>query len=231
MYKIQRIVILVTALFFLALFGFGLFDVFTGSILSIYNVHWKIRIISENFIDFYGAIIPTVFSLFIVFYIVYFRGFPFRNYVSHFLLSIVFGFMTSTVSPNAVVTFYKFFAFLVSFLVVFITFYDGGLVKFLKSHDFDKLDFTKRNYFNALLIAYSYASLSILIVDLAYIPFAVSFSVSFYIGGMGLTDGIMLSGLIIPLCVTFVTILVLFLYEMRTHNKGIIREEIGEPNG
>lgn len=211
MHKTRKIVILVTALFFLALFGFCLFDMFKDSILAIYNVHWKIRIIGENFIDFYGAIIPMVFSLFILFYMVYFRKFPFRNYVSHFLLAIAFGLMTSRASPNAVVVFYKLFALLVSFLVVFITFYDGGLVKFLKSRDFHRLDFTKRNYFNALLIAYSYASLSILIVDLAYLPFAISF----YIGAMGLTDGIMLSGLITPLCVTFATLLVLFLHEMR----------------
>lgn len=210
MRKTRKLVILVTALLSLA-FGFRLFDIFRNSILSVYNVHWKIRIVGENFIDFYGAIIPTVFSLFIIFYMVYLRKFPFRNYISHFLLSIVFGFMTSRASPNAVVTFYVLFAILVSSLVVFITFYDGGLVEFLRSRDFHRLDFTKRNYFNALLIAYSYASLSILIVDLAYLPFAISF----YIGAMGLTDGIMLSGLITPLSVTLATLFFLFHHVLR----------------
>ena len=220
MRKTVRMVILIIAVLLLA-FGFRLFDIFEDSILTTHNVHWKIKMKGEIFIDFYGAIIPTVFSLFIVFYIVYFRKFSFRSYVSYFLMAIFFGFLTSRASSGAIVTFYRLLALLVSSLAVFITFYEWGLVKFLKLRDCDKLDFTKRGYINALLIAYTYASMSVLIVDLAYILTSLPFGVlSFYIGAMGLTDGIMLSGLITPLCVTLVTLLTMFYHEIhtQTHN-------------
>ena len=116
--------------------------------------------------------------------------------------------MTST----AIVSLYKVLALLVSFLVVFVAFYDRGLVKFLMLRDFDALKFSKRNYVNALLIAFSYASLSTLIVDLLFLPFAITS----YIGAMGLIDGIMLSGLFTPLSMTLATLFFMFVCEMRT---------------
>jgi len=210
MHKIRKTIIIVAALLFLAFFGFRSFDMFKDSILEIYNIRWKLSITREIHIDFYGGVIPTFFSLFIVFYLVSFREFSIRQYFSYFLLSAAFGLMVSGVSSTAIITFYKVLALLVSFLAVFLTFYDGGFVEFLKFRDFHRLDFTKRNYVNALLLAYTYACLSVLVVDLVYVPFAVSA----YIGAMGLTDGIMLSGLFTPLSVTFVTLLVMFLYEM-----------------
>ena len=212
MYKIRKTIIIVVALLFLGFFGFRLFDMFKDSILEVYNIRWKLSITREIQIDFYGGVIPTVFSLFIVVYLVSFREFSIRQYLHYFLLSIVFGIMVSGVSSTAVITYYKLLALLASFLAVFLTFYERGFIAFLKFRDLRELDFTKRNYVNALLLAYTYASLSVLVVDLVYAPFAISA----YIGAMGLTDGIMLSGLFTPLSVAFVTLLVMFLYEMHT---------------
>ena len=217
MHNIRKTIIIVAAFLFLAFFGFRLFDMFKDSILEIYNIRWKLSITREIQIDFYGGVIPTVFSLFIVFYLVSFREFSIRQYLHYFLLSIAFGIMVSRVSSTAIITFYKVLALLVSLLAVFLTFYDRGFIKFLKFRDFRGLDFTKRNYVNSLLLAYTYASLSVLVVDLVYVPFVVLP----YIGAMGLTDGIMLSGLFTPLSVTLVTLLVMFLYEIHAPDLSV----------
>lgn len=173
-----------------AFFGFRLFDLFYDSVLSVYNARWKLDVTQTVQIDFFGAVLPTVFSLLFVFYLAHFRKFSIKYYLIGILFPIAFALSVTRLTPTAIVSYYKVLALLVSFVVLFEAFYDKGVVKFLKLRDFDKLEFSKRNYVNALLLAFSYASLSTLIIDLIFLPFTTRA----YIGAMGLSDGIMLSG-------------------------------------
>lgn len=206
----RKIVTLVGALFLLAI-GFTLFDMLRVSVLSVYNVHWKLTITTTIQTDFYGAVIPTVISLFIILYLVYFRKFSFKRYLRYFLLSIALALLFFRPSGTAIVGYYIFFVISTSFLCAFIAFYNGKLRELIKFRNWGKLDFTLGNFVNALMITGSYAPLSVLIVDLLYAPFADSM----YIGAMGLADGIILSMLCTPLTVTFATLFVVFIYEMK----------------
>jgi len=60
-----RIVILIVALFLSAI-GFRLFDLFVDSVLSTYNVTWKIDITTGIQIDLYGGLMPTAISILLV---------------------------------------------------------------------------------------------------------------------------------------------------------------------
>jgi hypothetical protein len=210
---------------FLTAIGFHLFNMFKGSILSTYNVRWKIDITTNIQIDFYGAVIPTMLSLFIIFYLVKFREVSLKRYFHYFLISIVLAIVFSKINDTAVVTYYILFDLSISFLILPIAFYKGALSEFLKFHNLHGLEFTRRNYVNALLITFSYAPLSVLIVDLLYAPI----SVTMYIGAMGLTDGIMLSSLFAPLGITFVTLFVMFVHELHTNMKSSIERVCNKP--
>jgi hypothetical protein len=205
-----RIVTLIVALSLSAI-GFKLFNLFVDSVLSTYNVNWKIDITRGIQIDLYGGVMPTAISILLVLCLIFLTEFSLKQYLHYFLISFALAFVFFRISDTAIVGFYFIFTLSISFLAVFISFSKGALSEFLKSRDLHKLEFTKRNYVAALLIATSYASLSVLIVDLAYAPFAISM----YIGAMGLIDGILLSGLLAPLGVTFVTLFTWFVYEMK----------------
>jgi hypothetical protein len=215
MLAIRKKIILAFALLFLAFFGFRLFGTFYNSVVTPHNIKWKISITPQTQIDFFGAVVPTAISLFFIFCLVYFRKFSIKYYLRNFLLPVVFALLVSRPTPSAIVISYQALALLVGLIVVFVAFYDKGAVKFLRLRDIHALNFSKGNYVNALLIAYSYASLSTLIVDLIVALIFLPFKISMYIGGMGLKDGIMLSGLFTPLSVTLTTLLFMFVYEMR----------------
>lgn len=212
LFKFRKMIVLATASILLAYFGFRLFDLFYESVLSVYNVRWKISITETVQVDFFGAVLPAAFSFFFVFYLTRFRKFPIKYYLLNSPLPIAFALSVTRLTPSAIVIQYKILALMVSLLVVFVAFYDKGWIKYLKSRGSDKLKLGKRSYENALLISFSYASLSTLVVDLIFLPLAATS----YIGAMGLIDGIMLSGLFTPLPMTLFTLLSMFLYEMRT---------------
>lgn len=210
MRKNLRVATLVVVLF-LSVLGFRLFDLFVNSVLSVYNIHWKINITPEINIDFYGAIVPFVVSVCCILCIVYLSKFSFKRYFRYFLLAIVLALIFFRPSGNAISGPYILFTLLISFLAVFISFYKARLSEFLKSRDLTKLDFSRRNHVAAILVATSYACLSVSIVDLVYTPFTTWT----YIGAMGLMDGIFLSGLLSPLAVTFASLFLRFIYEMK----------------
>ena len=211
MNKKRRIITLIVVLFLTAI-GFHLFNMFKDSVLSTYNLRWKMYVTTNIQIDFYGAVIPTMLSLSIIFYMVRFREVSLKRNLHYFPISIVLAIVFSRINDTAVVTYYILFDLSISFLIFLVTFYEGALSEFAKFRDLHRLDFTRRNYVNALLITCSFAPLSVLIVDLLYSPI----SITTYIGAMGLTDGIMLSALFAPLSITFVTLFVMFTREFHT---------------
>jgi len=218
LHRFRKMIVLATASILLAYFGFRLFDFFYDSVLCIYNVRWKIFITETVQIDFFGAVLPTILSILFVFTLAHFRKFSIKYYLLNSPLPVAFALSVTSLTPAAIVSYYKILALLVSLLVVFVAFYDKGWVKFLKLREFDKLVISKKTYVNALLIAFSYASLSTLIVDLLFLPFATTA----YIGGMGLIDGIMLSGLVTPVSMTLATLFFMTACELRIQQvKGL----------
>lgn len=87
------------------------------------------------------------------------------------------------------------FAFIASALSAFAIFFSktSSTPKMIPSSF--RIEITKRKYVTALLVGTSFGFLSTLCVDFAYVPLVDSI----YIGGMELTDGIVLSGLYVPL--------------------------------
>jgi len=207
----KRKIITVIFALILTAFGLRLFVVFQDSVLSTCNIRWKIDITSKIQIDFYGALLPTIVSLLIIFVLVYFRKLALKQYFRYFLLSVALALVFFRPSDTAIAGYYILFVISTSFICVFITFYNGKLRELAKFCNWGKLNFTIGNFVNALLITGSYAPLSVLIVDLLYAPFADSM----YIGAMGLTDGVILSMLFTPLTVTFATLFVIFICEMK----------------
>lgn len=214
--------IALTVALFLTTAGFFLADMFKKLLLK-YTVILGIPIAPRIVIDFYGTIVPTVFSLLFIFYLICLRKFSLKRYLSYFFLSLCLAGVFSIASHGGMGFYYILLALLIGFLVISITFYDGGLPNFLMHHDLQRLKFTKRNYSNALLIAFSYASLSVLIFDLiyalsnAYFSTTPNVSITTYIGGMGLADVTILSGLCACLGVTFASLCIMLIYEDMYH--------------
>jgi hypothetical protein len=209
--------IFLTIALFLTLAGFFLLEVFKNLVFSKYNVLWEIAITARIRIDFYGAIIPTTFSFSIIFYLVCLRKFSARQYFSYFLLSISITGIFTTPSSLGIGFYYLFSALLVGLLVFSITFYEKGFRKLLVYRDWQNFEFTKGNYVDALLIAFTYTSLSVLVLDLAYAFLNALFSITTYVGAMGLADTIVFSGLSASVGVTFVSLCVMLIYEDMHH--------------
>lgn len=213
MYVKRRMISLTVALFLITA-GFYLLDMlFRHLVFLQYVAPWEIRITSRISIDFYGAVIPMLFSLITIFYLICVRKFSLKKYISNFSFSIG---LTSILSiPSSVgIGFYPILLGLsIGFMVVFITFYDKGFLKFLKFRDFERFNFRKGNYLTASLIAFSSASMSLLVLDLIYALYNASSSIKTYVGGMGIVDAIILSGLYAFLGAIFISLCLMLIYE------------------
>ena len=210
----KRRMITLTVALFLTTAGFYLFDMLFRRLTFLeYLVRWEICITSRVIIDFYGVVIPTIFSLFAIFYLIYFRKFSLKKYLSYFLFSICLTCMFSIRSSVGIGFYHILLGLSIGFIVVFITFYDKGLLKFLKFRDLNRFNFKKRNYLTASLIAFSYASMSLLALDLTYALHNASLSITTYVGGMGTADAVILSGLYAFLGVTFASLCAMLIYE------------------
>ena len=195
----------------LTIYIFNLLDRFVNEILSKHNVLWKIRIINNISIDMYGAIIPVIISIFLAFYLVYARKFPFKRYLILLLLTYSFALLLSRGTSTAIIIYYKALALTIGFICVSVTI---NLIQFLKFLKSNVLNLGKTAYFNALLMSYSFSSLSSLFVDLTYLPLTLPFTSDAYIGGSGLADGIMISGLTSLICVSMVLLVIMLIKEI-----------------
>ena len=119
--KLVMKVLLLLSLFLFLAYTLQLFDIFKDEVLTKYNVHWRIRIAKNASIDFYGAIIPTIWSVILTFYLIYFRNYPLRRYFSYFFFVVSINLILSTITSTAVVVYYKAFGLVVGFLAVPLT--------------------------------------------------------------------------------------------------------------
>ncbi len=201
----------------LATAGFSLLNIFRDLVLVRYSVLLEIPITTRIRIDLYGAIVPMVFSTCIAFYLIHYREVSSRRYLSYFLFSICIATILATPSSAGIGFYYVFLALSIGVLVTSITFYGRGIAKLLVCRDLERSEFTRRNYVNALLMAFSYASLSVLVIDFAHALFNAFSSITTCVGGMGLADAIVLSGLSASLGVTFVSLCAALIYEDISH--------------
>ncbi len=214
MHRALRIVLLVLPLFGLILLGFRPLDVFSDMILSGYNLRWRIALSGQISIDFYGALVPAAIAFLAIAFLLHFRKFHFSAYLLHFFFPALLCFAFSRATPAAVVFNYTIPVFLISLLVLVISTTDGRTTGLYRPDRSITLIFAKRTYINALLIGYSYVTLSCLIVDFSY----SLFHPAAYIGGAGLADGIVVSGLATLFAITVFIIFARLFIEIRNWN-------------
>ncbi len=211
MHRALRIVLLALPLFGLVLLGFRPLDVFSDMILSGYNLRWRIAFSGQTSIDFYGAIVPVAAAFLAAAFLLRFRKFHLPAYLLYFFLPVLFCFAFSYATPVAVVFNYTIPVFLISLLALVISTTDGHTAGLYRPDRPIALVFAGRTYVNALLIGYSYVTLSCLIVDLSY----SLFHPSAYIGGAGLVDGLVVSGLATLFTVTIFMVFARLFVEIR----------------
>lgn len=184
-----------------------------------HNFVYPLSLYGKITIDAYGALFPvSLSSLFVVLYFGYFRA-SFIRILGSFLFAFslfAFSFMP-VLSENVfeIQSVPGILAFLVSFATVSIVFFDEYAVRTKKM----LLSFRcriVRNYVVTLLAAFSVSSLSAFFVDLSYAPFLNQDPawLSVDIGGAGLTDGILFSGLFAVVWTTFFVSLLALIVEM-----------------
>jgi hypothetical protein len=194
------------------------------SFLSYFTLAWSSRL-THNFayplslygkttIDAHGALFPvSLSSLFVVLYFGYFRASFIR-----ILGSFLFAFSFMPVLSERVFEIQSvpgILAFFVSLVTVSIVFFDEYAVRtkmMLLSFGYRMV----RIYVVTLLAAFSVSSLSAFFVDLSYAPFLNQDPawLSVDIGGAGLTDGILFSGLFAVVWTTFFVSLLALIVEM-----------------
>ena len=188
---------------------------------SKHDFFYPIQVYEKITIDVYGAVLPALLSVsFIVLYFAYFKG-SFLKILGCFL----FTFALYAISLGPALTDNRFglqtvpgtlalFVSPVSIVIIFLNeraLRSKALFKSISSG-------LARNYIVALLATFSVSSLSVLFMDLFFAPFLNQepLSTTVYIGGGGLTDGVLFSGLFALVWTTFfVSVLALFIEIVR----------------
>jgi len=206
------ILIFVSLLSHVLLTGFSTFK---------HEFFYPIQVYEKITIDVYGAVLPTLLSVsFIVLYFTYFKGsflrifgcflFAFALFANSFTLALTdHGFGLQTV-PGTLALF-------ISPVSIVIIFFDERALK-AKALLSSISSGLARNYVVALLATFSASSLSVLFVDLIFAPFLNQepLLTTVDIGGGGLTDGVLFSGLFALVWTTFfVSVLALFIEIVR----------------
>ena len=165
--------------------------------------------------------LPTLLSIsFIVLYFAYFKG-SFLRILGCFLFA--FALFANSFTPAVTDSgfglqiFPGMLAFFISPVSIFIIFFDERALK-AKALFSSISSGLARNYVVALLATFSASSLSVLFIDLIFAPFMnqESLLTTVAIGGGGLTDGVLFSGLFALVWTTFfVAVLALFVVIMR----------------
>ncbi len=216
---------IIIAMIFLVFYGLKLFNVLADTILSAYNITNEVGITERISIDFFGGILPTVIFFIFLFYLIYFRKFKIKSWLQDFimvfiliipcssLIHFILNVPDSILNLNSLTVDYYLVGLIASLFAVFRT---NGLItyvrKSIKNRKLNRLTVSLKNSINSLLLAFSYASLAVLALDLIGLFLVHSFSsdITIYIGALGIVDGIMLAPLTSLLLVLLFT-LVLFL--------------------
>jgi hypothetical protein len=186
---------------------------------------YPIPIYGRITLDAYGALLPTLVSVSLIF--VYF--FYAKGSLLEILACFLIAFALSSLSFQpvqigneiALMSLPSIVAFLVSLASIIIIFFNRSTLR-SKTMLSSIRSGISRNYFVALLVTFSVCSLSALSVDLVYVPFisqnpTVS---SIGIGGGGIKDGILFSGLFALVWTTFFVSLLALIVEILLAAQG-----------
>ena len=189
----------------------------TGFSTVKHDFFYPIQVYEKITIDVYGAVLPTLLSVaFIVLYFAYFKG-SFLKIFGCFLFA--FALFANSFTPSltdhglGLQTVPGTLAFFISPVSIVIIFFDERAFK-AKALFSSISSGLARNYIVALLATFSVSSLSVLFVDLIFAPFLNQEPslTTVDIGGGGLTDGVLFSGLFALVWTTFfVSVLALFI--------------------
>jgi hypothetical protein len=203
--KTPRIVgrlLLYTVLIFASLEGTRLLFSFITNFVQTHNMFWKFSVTSGLQFDFYGAIIPAITGIaFVLIYFVSFKTASKRFWACFLLVysSALFFFQPQQRTGGlAIVGVPYYFSFIASLLATFVVFLVIKPSQKIRFKDI-KLRVNLRNYAKSLLVAGSFGFLSVLLVDLT----CFSIIGNMYVGALGLTDGILLTGIYALLTISF----------------------------
>ena len=197
----------------------------TGFSTFKHNFFYPIPVYEKITVDAYGAVLPAILSFsFIILYFSFFKGSVLR-----FLGCFLFAFALSAFSFAPTLTDDSFglqslpgsLAFFISPVSILIIFFDDYALK-TKTMLNSISSRIGRNYIVALLVTFSVSSLSALSVDLIWAPFLNQSPAwnTVNIGGAGLTDGVLFSGLFALVWTTFfVSFLALIVEILRTSQR------------
>ena len=193
----------------------------TGFTTFRHDFFYPIQVYEKITIDIYGAVLPALLSVsFIVLYFIYFKG-SFLKIFGCFLFA--FALFANSITPALIdngfglQTLPGTLAFFISLVSIVIIFFDERAFK-AKALLSSISSGLARNYVVALLATFSASSLSVLFVDLIFAPFLNQepLLTTVDIGGGGLTDGVLFSGLFALVWTTFfVSVLALFIEIIR----------------
>jgi hypothetical protein len=183
------------------------------------NFVYPISVYGKITIDAYGVVLPVVISvLFIIAYFSYLKG-SFLRFLGCFLFALTL----SALSFQPVGGYYGFelqslagnLAFLISFVSVFVIFFDWQAFKSKTVLSYIRSGIAKKS-FAVLFAAFSVSSLSALSIDLIWAPFLNQIPSwnTVNIGGGGLTDGVLVSGLFALVWTTFFVSLLALIVEI-----------------
>jgi len=194
--------VIIFAMIFLVFYGLKMFNVVADTVLPTYNITLELGITERVSIDFFGGILPTLISFVFLFYLIYLENLRVKSYLQDFvilfLLTVPCSYLSSSLDSLKVN--YIWVSFIVSLFAVFRT-YDKGLITYvktsIKNRELKKLAIKWKDYISSILLAFSYASLAVLTLDLIYVALvhSVSSEITMYIGAKGIVDGIVLAPL------------------------------------
>jgi hypothetical protein len=200
--------------------------VLTGFSTSKHDFVYPVVVYEKITVDAYGALLPFALSiLFVVLYFAYFKGSFLRM-----LGSFLFAFAASAVSFKFAISdnggvelknYLVILAILISIAVIFLIMFDENALKTrtLLSSVSSRIG---RNYVVALLVSFSVSAVSAFSMDLVFAPFLNQepLVTSVNIGGGGLTDGVLLSGVFALVWTTFfISVLALLIEILRISHR------------
>jgi len=188
----------------------------TGLSTLEHGFFYPIKVYERINIDVYGAVLPAVISVaFVILYFVYFKGSLLRIFGCFlFAFALFANSLTPALTNNGfgLQTLPGTLAFFISPVSIVIIFFDERALK--AKALFSSISSGLAIHVVALLATFSVSSLSVLFVDLIFAPFLNQepLLTTVDIGGGGLTDGVLFSGLFALVWTTFfVSVLALFI--------------------
>lgn len=223
--------VIIFVMIFLALYGLRKFNVMAHDVLPTSNITCELAFTEKISIDFFGGILPTVISGVFLFCLIVLKQIRLESYLQDFVILFLLSIPFSYPTLGALEVNYIWVSFIASLFAVYRICYNGLLVyvkESIKNGKLRVLAIKWKDGISSLLIAFIYASLAVLSLDLIYIVLIYLFSsnITMYIGGKGIVDAIVLAPLTTPFFVVVFMLLqiliknLLRLFAKQRSNRG-----------